>query len=248
MVYLFPVLMMMVVDDDGWDIVGDGDSDSDGDGDGDSNHDDDTFDETGYNSDDALNSDAECDSDDEDDERVEIVPTAPPSSYCSADYKDVAFIPQQRSIRGCSSCDDTRALCNLRTNSALRTKKTTLSLNECQGKCERGCKLDCMSYCTLPVLKQMRTEFWGDCPTAKDRRAKIARALDEAKVQYNRRLALNLMPQNISKSFCFVVNNKVVCEKAFAFVIGMCDDHGKKLKTWTNEVLRASGWTHVLYI
>lgn len=83
----------------------------------------------------------------------------------------------------------------------------------------------------------MRTKFWGDRPTRKERREKIKDALREARRKYllNASLEGEVDQAQFPGQLCFVVGGVQVCEKAFANILGMADTNGFKNKAWVSE-------------
>lgn len=104
--------------------------------------------------------------------------------------------------------------------------------------CEKGCLRECGKGVTYANLIKWRTKFWGDCPTAKARRAKIRDALKEARRVYLSHSATEgvIHQKYFPGQFCFKVGGVQVCEKSFANIVGMADANGFKNKVWLSEV------------
>ena len=108
--------------------------------------------------------------------------------------------------------------------------------------CGKGCKRNCLKKFDMLTMQERRLGFWQTHPSPEDRRHKIRAHLIGAKSEFNRRSKFNLLSSdNLKFPLCFVVNNVVVCEKAFAFVIGQTDKNGNKSKMWNDEVSIALG-------
>jgi hypothetical protein len=94
------------------------------------------------------------------------------------------------------------------------------------------------------TLQKYRFEFWESRPKPLERRAKIKAHLEQAKLEYVNRSQLKMLPVDLldsPASHCFVVNNRIVCEKAYAFLIGQIDDTGDKFRMWNDEVQASLG-------
>ena len=73
--------------------------------------------------------------------------------------------------------------------------------------CEKGCSRECGKGVTYDNIIKWRTKFWGDYPTAKERRAKIRNALKEARRVYllHSATAEVINPKLFPGQFCFKV-------------------------------------------
>ena len=91
-------------------------------------------------------------------------------------------------------------------------------------------------------MSKLRNQFWGKVPNREQRRAKIESILLEARRQYNDRShSKDIDPSNFSKWLCFVVDGQVVCEIAYANMLGLANDRGAVSKVWRDEVRALTG-------
>lgn len=104
-------------------------------------------------------------------------------------------------------------------------------------RCEMSCKRNCAKGFDIDTLGEYRIDFWEDVPTASERRAKVVDALTLARHQYLRKASLVAVnPEEYPDQLLFKANDKEVCEKFYANLLGMADDKGFKNKRWNDEV------------
>ena len=105
--------------------------------------------------------------------------------------------------------------------------------------CQRGCSNGCLHRATIKQLDDLRSRIWGDSTISrKDRRKRLSYCIMQARDEYNARLKRRNLLTNLGtrdKPLCFVIAGDEVCEKAFAFAIGMVTD-GKRLNLWSSVV------------
>lgn len=104
--------------------------------------------------------------------------------------------------------------------------------------CQKDCtNKKCFLSQTIETVKNFRIQFWGTRPRASSRREKIQKALHDASVAFQTRLALKQIDAaKYRRPFVFLVNDEEMCEKSYVNLLGMADNNGYKLKTWNNEV------------
>ena len=86
-------------------------------------------------------------------------------------------------------------------------------------------------------IQEFRRNFWGDTPTAMERRAKVASALHKARGAYVLKSSLEpLIPEDYPDQLLFKAEGKHVCQKYFVNLVGMSDSKGYRNKVWLDEV------------
>jgi hypothetical protein len=89
----------------------------------------------------------------------------------------------------------------------------------------------------VEAFTDYRLKFWGDVPTARVRREKVAAALQEAQDNFLIEASLDsLDPDDYPDQLLFKFNGKEVCQKFFANLVNMAADDGFKNKQWVDEV------------
>jgi hypothetical protein len=86
-------------------------------------------------------------------------------------------------------------------------------------------------------MKAFRESFWSDVPTSKERRAKVAAAIIDARDNYVLLASTQpLDPNDFPDQLLFKAEGRQVCQKYFANLIGMGDLNSFKNKLWVDEV------------
>ena len=113
-----------------------------------------------------------------------------------------------------------------------------LYLNQQRNRCQRECKIkDCLDTLRFDAMVDCRTKFWNDTPTAKLRRQRIRNILREAREEFDTRCQEKTIdPSDFPNSFVFLLEGKIICEKAFVNLIGLANCDGEKTRPWINEV------------
>lgn len=94
----------------------------------------------------------------------------------------------------------------------------------------------CWNHFNISAMLEHRHAFWDSLPCPEERREKIRDHLQAARSEFiNRKKLKMLSMEEMANSLCFIVNNTVVCEKAFAFTVGLVDKRGKLFKMWKEE-------------
>lgn len=152
--------------------------------------------------------------------------------------------PTSRSNTTCVNCPVT-----LKTNSSLAKRAMQIDLSQvcAMGSwCEKNCRRNCSLSVTFIAMSSFRSQFWGDVPTSKERRSKIAAAIATARENYLRLASVEALdPLDYHGQLLFRAGGKFVCQKYFANLLGMADSNAFKNKVWVNEVNKfVSGAQH----
>lgn len=117
--------------------------------------------------------------------------------------------------------------------------------------CEIGCHngRNCLREVNVQSLYDYRLEFWESKPTPSQRRDKIKEHLLRARQNFLARQAAGQDCPGSKHQLCFMVDDKIVCEKAYTYMIAMQNDEsGKKSKVWAEERLAFTGNSVVMTI
>jgi hypothetical protein len=158
---------------------------------------------------------------------------------CTDNY---TFLPGccRKIKNGCGSCESPLVNMTRHTSNAdLTCKALSLDLKTTSvNRCEQGCKIKaCGRGVDIETFKAYRQEFWGDTPSASDRRVKVQNYLAQARSNYLTLASLDsLEPSDYPGQLLFKVNDKEVCHKYFANLVGMVTDQGFRNKQWLDEV------------
>ena len=109
--------------------------------------------------------------------------------------------------------------------------------------CEHKCSRKCGNGLTVAGVKSFRESFWSDVPTSRERRARIAAAIVEARENYLLLASTQpLDPNDFPDQLLFrTEDGKRVCQKYFANLVGMGDLKSFKNKLWGDEVKKFVG-------
>ena len=95
---------------------------------------------------------------------------------------------------------------------------------------------------TLRTLYNKRYHFWSKEPTGEQRRAKIETILKEARKEFIERSANGgIDPRQHRNKMVFLLDGEIVCEKAYANMLGLANDNGAVSKVWRDEAKILSG-------
>lgn len=107
---------------------------------------------------------------------------------------------------------------------------------------------NCLRRISVQTLQEYRVDFWSSKPNPRQRREKIVQHLQRARDNFRTRKSVGLNCEGCRNDLCFMVDDNIVCEKAYTFMIAMQhDESGKKNKVWTEEMQTFVTGSQVLF-